>query len=299
MHRLLIGAVLALSASAQPDYFPLQVGNQWVYRVGGRFDAGARVIEITSTQTVNLREYFVTTGLTSDALLLRKNEAGSLVFYNQNDGQEHNWVAFSAPVGEAFRTEIDPCNSVAVIRSKSATLQTPVGEFNNALEVGYSPGRCADAGLNRESFLPNIGLAERRESNFAGEQVWELIYARVGDTTLEKEVSFGVALDSSSYKPGGVITVRITLRNTQGQPLTLNFPSSQDFDVTIKNEAGGGVYQWSASRSFLAVFRTVEIRGEKNWALTVPTPAPGRYMATVRLAVQGRPFETTIPFDVQ
>jgi hypothetical protein len=59
------------------------------------------------------------------------------------------------------------------------------------------------------------------------------------------------------------------------------------------------VYTWSADKSFIQQVRTVEINGEKNWALTVPAPAAGRYTATLKLAVTGRPYETTVPFDVQ
>lgn len=300
MYRLLIGAVLAITASAQQDYFPLQVGNQWVYRVGGAFNGGTRTVEITGSRTINAREYFVTTGLSAEPLLLRKNDEGTLVFLTESDNQEHTWVAFQARVGEAFRTEIDDCNPTAVIRSKTAKLQNPLGEFDNALEVGYAPGRCADAGLNRESFLSNIGLAQRRESNFAGEQVWDLVYARLGFTTVgEKELSFSGTLDSSRYRAGAVMTIRMTLRSTQEQPLRLTFPSGQDYDVIFRNEAGETVYVWSSTRTFIQVVRTVEINGEKNWALTVPAPAaPGRYTATLKLAVPSG-YETTVPFEVQ
>jgi hypothetical protein len=286
---------------AQTDYFPLQVGNQWVYRVGGRFDGGTQVVEITASRTVNQREYFVTMGLAgTDPLLLRKNDEGTLVFLREGDNSEHTWVAFNAAVGEAWRTEIDRCNPTAVIRSKTAKLQVPLGEFDNALEVGYAPGQCADAGLIRESFLPNIGLAQRRQSNFAGEQVLDLIYARLGYTTVgEKELTFSGTLDASTYKAGSVMTVRLTVRSTQEQPLQLTFPSGQDYDVIIRNEAGESVYTWSADKSFIQQVRTVEINGEKNWALTVPAPAAGRYTATLKLAVTGRPYETTVPFDVQ
>jgi hypothetical protein len=300
MYRLLIGAVLASSAFAQQEYFPLEVGNQWIYRVGGSFDGGTHVVEVTSTRTVSQREYFVVTGFPGNPLLLRKTDEGTLVFFNEEDNQEHTWVAFQAATGEAFRSEIDDCSPVAVIRSKTARLQSPLGQFDSALEVGYAPGRCADAGLIRESFLPNVGLAQRRESNIAGEQVWDLIYARLGFTVIgEKELSFSGSLDAPSYKPGTTMTVRMTVRSTQEQPLRLNFPSSQDYDVVIRNEAGETVYVWSSTRSFLGESRTVEVAGEKNWALTVRAPAVGRYTATLKLAVQGRPYETTVPFDVQ
>ena len=71
------------------------------------------------------------------------------------------------------------------------------------------------------------------------------------------------------------------------------------YDIIIRNEAGETVYTWSANRTFIQMVRTVEINGEKNWAETIRAPAAGRYTATLKLAVSGRPYEVTVPFDVE
>jgi hypothetical protein len=48
-----------VAASAQqPDYFPLQAGNQWIYRAGGTRAASALVVEITQSQVFNGQTYY-------------------------------------------------------------------------------------------------------------------------------------------------------------------------------------------------------------------------------------------------
>lgn len=297
---------MAMSVFAQ-DYFPLETGNQWIYRIGGALsgvsDPGTFVAEITGTQTIEGKEYYRLAGMPGGPLLLRKNDAGTLVFYSERDRQEHNWVAFGANTGEAFRTEIDACNPTAVIQSKNAALEAPIGNFREgALRVGYAPAQCADAGLTTETYLPYVGLAQRRMSNIAGEVVWDLIYARLGGFTSfsEKEHSFAVAVNGNRFAPNEAITVRMTLRNTTGTPLELTFPSGQDFDVVIRNEKGDTGYTWSASRAFPLIFRTLQFSGEKNWAVSFrPNLPAGVYTLTANLAVSGTKIEATVPLEIR
>lgn len=290
---------MAAGAFAQ-DFFPLQLGNQWVYRAGGRIRNSPVIVEVTATREVNGVSYFVLSGMPGAPLLVRKNDAGSLVIYDQQSREERNWVAFSAAVGEAFATSIDPCNKTAVIQSRNAKLNSPLGDFDNALRVGYAPANCADAGFTSETFLPYIGLADRRMTSIAGEVSWELIYARLGGFTVfsEKENSFSLTLDASQYRPGEALTARLTLRNTEPRALPLVFSSSQEYDLFIRNDKGEGVYTWSADKSFLQVIRQLELTGEKNWIVVGPQNLPpGRYTATATITAD-RKFESTVSFQV-
>jgi hypothetical protein len=301
-----IFTILPFSVPAQAaDYFPLQPGNQWIYRSSQPFRS-TWIVEVTGQRIVAGHEYFEVRGL-SGVTLLRKNDAGTLVFYDLGEQREKNWVAFGAPVGEAFPTEVDPCNRSAVIRSHAAKLRGPLGEFDNGLEVAYPISGCADAGLTREVFLPFVGLVERRQSNIAGEQVFSLIYARLGGYTVfsEKEHSFGVTLDSSSYQRGDTITARLTLRNTQPEPLQLTFPSGQDYDLVIRDASGAVVYRWSDGRAFVQIFRMIPVQGERLWLILVPIGAggpalrPGNYTLTANLAVNEIKLEASVPIVVR
>ncbi|MFN7937177.1 MAG: BsuPI-related putative proteinase inhibitor [Bryobacteraceae bacterium] len=307
MQKLVFSALVLAASLCGQDYFPLETGNQWIYRIGGALSGVLTpttfVTEVTGTRIIDGKEYYQLVGMPGGTRLLRKNDAGTLVFYNEQDRVEHNWVAFQAATGEAFRSEIDDCSPTAVIQSKNAELRSPLGDFRDgALRVGYAPGRCADAGLITETFLPYIGLAQRRMSNIAGEVVWDLIYSRLGGFTAfsEQERSFQAALNGTRFGTNDPITVRMTLRNTTGTPLELAFPSGQDFDVVIRSEKGDEVYRWSNGRAFTLAIRTLRFSGEKNYSVAVrPGLAAGSYTLTASLAVSGTKIETVLPLEVR
>ncbi len=307
MIRITTAALLLAMSVFGQDYFPLETGNQWIYRIGGALSGvatpGTFVTEITGSRVIDGKEYFQLAGMPGGTRLLRKNDAGTLVFYSEQDRTEHNWVAFQANTGEAFRTVIDDCNPTAVIQSKNAELRSPLGDFREgALRVGHAPGNCADADLITETFLPYVGLAQRRMSNIAGEVVWDLIYARLGGFTAfpEQERSFQAALNGPRFAPTAAITVRMTLRNTTATPLELTFPSGQDYDVVIRNDKGDELYRWSNGRGFTLAIRTLRFSGEKNYAVAVrPNLPAGTYTLTASLAVAGTKMETTLPLEIR
>ncbi len=229
MRNLKVFAALFLFSAAgfaqEADYFPLQVGNQWVYKGSGSVGASPFTVEVTGVETMEGNEYYSVTGFPGGALLLRKNEAGTLVIYDREGKREKTWVAFEAAAGEAFRTEVDSCNATAVIRTRQGELKSPFGEFSNALQVGYQPS-CADAGLTSESFLPYVGLVQRKMTTIAGERKWDLIYTRLGGFSVftEREVSFQAALDASQYKAGDAMTARMSLRSHAGSGAATHVP---------------------------------------------------------------------------
>lgn len=302
MRSIFLSLFFAAFAFSQ-DYFPLQVGNQWIYQVNGSLRLDPVVMEIAGTVSIDNVTYFTLRGLTSE-MLVRKNDEGTLVIYDTAEKREKTWVPFGAATGEAFQTEVDPCNRTGVIRSRNAVIKLPVGEFNNGLEVGYQTFQCADAGLVTETFLPDVGLVQRRITTIAGERSYDLVYARVNDSTVVTgpELGFGVSLDKTTYGPGQRVLVRITIRNTKNTPLELTFPSGQDFDVVIRNEKGEEVYRWSQGRVFTQAIRQVRIEGERNWSVAIDLDqrffdlVAGNYTLTANLAVIGPKFESTIGF---
>lgn len=302
MRSTLLSLIFATLAFGQGDYFPLQVGNQWVYRSAGRLSSATYALDIREIRNVKGTDYFVLVGLPGAPLLLRKTADESLVVLNESSGEERVWVAFSAATGTPFETGIDSCSPTAKITSREATLRSPIGDFTNGLQVQYGPGPCADAGFISETYLPEVGLAERRATSFAGEIKLELIYARVGGFTVisEKELSFAATLNANSVPSGDSVTVRMTLRSTQQQPVPMTFPSGQDYDVAITNDKGEEVYRWSKGRAFTLIFRTLQFSGERNWAVLIPTEglAPGNYKLTANLASDPK-FEATLPLTIE
>jgi hypothetical protein len=295
-----LGLIAAAPHLAAQTYLPLQVGNSWVYRVVEGRLKDTKTIEVESQEVIGGQAYFrvIFFGRTS---LLRTGDGGSIIAYDPQTKQEQLWL----PVNERERavTALDPCSTQAQVENRTAKLKTTLGEFNNLLHIAYQPG-CPDAGVTQQYFLPYVGLLRHEITTIAGPQVYELMYSRSGYTVVDSpNQQFSLSLDSSKYQGGEQVELfaRITLRNTQAEPIELTFPSGQIFDFKIHNDKGETVYTWSADKLFPQVVVTERIGpGEKNWALTAPvgTLSPGRYVAEAYLVSQPKVYSAKMGFEV-
>lgn len=300
---LLLLSVAAPLSAAGPDYFPLQVGNSWVYRAAQARTNRVQTISVDAIESVDGRDYY-RVQFFERTVYVRPLADGSLVAYDRNMKQEQPWLPFGLAEGQRTQTEFDNCSRSVMVRSKSASLKTTLGDFNNALLLAYEPN-CADAGVASQYFLPYIGLLQQESATIAGPLKYELVYSRTGFTNVDaKEVGFTMALDSQTYDRVGnpEMFVRLTLRSTNTNPVPLTFPSGQSFDLKIYNDRGGIVYVWSADKIFTLAIRNAQLGpGERSWALTAPIaqlPA-GRYAAEGYLTTQPRMYSAVVQFEVR
>jgi len=302
---------------AHVNYFPLDVGNTWVYTGSGSRDGQSVTLQITRTEAFKNRTYALLHGFPGEDYWLRQ-ERDSILSYDPAQDRETLWYAFGSPEQEVYETELPgTCCRKAVIVSHASTYKGPVDEFRDALEINY-PG-VFQVGIEKELFLPDIGLVHRAQATggptFGS---YDLIYARVGTRVISRpELSFSLSLDRSVYIPIGPgprmtpleISARITLRNTS-MPVQLTFPTSQIYDLMIANENGDVVYQWSADKTFAPVITRLTLGpGETNYVIGTsqlmnvnrPLP-PGKYVAEAWLSTQqvgGRKmYSASVTFEV-
>ena len=296
----LIGLLFAGAAvcAAAPDYFPLQVGNSWVYRVTQGRLSRPGTINVEARETVDGREYF-RVQFFEDTLYLRQMGDGSIYKYDREAKTEGLWLPFGSPAGQAVRTVFDDCSRTATVESTNAGLKVPFGDFDNALLIKYTPN-CADAGLTVQYFLPYVGLALFETASIAGPVQYVLTYSRTGVTNIANESNaFTLSTDSPTYKAGTrQITVRVTLRVSQ--PITLTFPSGQSTDMRITNDKGEHVYTWSADKLFAMVFRQERVEGERTYVMEAPIEnfAPGKYYIEGWLTTQLRQYSGNVTFEI-
>jgi hypothetical protein len=286
-----------------PDYFPLQKGNAWMYRATqGRLNP-VQTISVEDTETIDGRTYW-RVEFFGRSLLLRRADDGNLFSFQRDTGQEKLFLPLGAPEGQRTESEFDSCTKSATVKSRSASLKTQLGEFGTALQLGYEPV-CADAGFSTQYFLPYVGLVQQEGTSIAGPVRYELVYSRTGLTTIETgQVGFTVALNGTSFPRGETTSmiVRMTLRSSAPEPITLFFPSGQSFDVRIMDERQQTVYVWSADKLFSLATRTEAFGpGEKTYAVDVPLGqlAPGRYTAEAFLTTQPRIWTGITQFEVR
>jgi hypothetical protein len=291
-----------------PDYFPLQVGNEWVYRTEMAGNASFSSMRVTGKAEYNGREYAVVEGLGGRlgnfSALLRQDDNGVL-WIRGADGVDQVYAAFATPEGGEYGTAIDSCTSKARVASRAIAVETPTGKHEGALQVVYTPN-CADAGVTGDWYLPWIGLVRRESTSFAGPRVMTLVYSRTGVTELSQpEASFGISVNQPVVRlERGVepqIEARLRLRVT-AEPVELRFPSGQRFDFSIQNERGESVYTWSATRLFAAVAgEEIVGSGERNWVESLPLsglPA-GKYTLEGWLAAEGgKRYAANIAFEI-
>jgi len=317
---ILLLLTAGLLAGANPDYFPLQVGNTWVYRISGAV-ASAETIEITRWDWIGDRPYHLLRSSNGTEKWLRMADDGTLWIWDAATKAEKILTAFNTPVGEAFATAMSPCNKTAVVTSRNEKYNGPIGELDWALSIRYSAPVCADAGIDQEFYLPWIGMLYRLETTIAGPRRWDLVYARLGGVTAisERDVAFGLSLNSavytanlmppvSSIPPVPTMTARIHFRVEQDQPLTLEFGSGQTYEFVIKDEKGQVVYRWSDGRAFTLAIRKESFGpGEKVYAFLVrlsdkdgqPLPE-GKYTAEAWLTTTGgKPYAASVGFTIR
>jgi hypothetical protein len=152
-------------------------------------------------------------------------------------------------------------------------------------------------------FVPGVGPVVYETTSIAGPVRWELTYTRAGSTAAEAaQVGFTVSLDAPVYKAANPldIQVRLTLRNTHTQPVTLVFPSGQRYDLRIWNDKGESVYAWSAEKLFIQALSSEQVTGERTFTFTatVPNLPAGRYVAEGWLATQSREYVGIVGFEV-
>jgi hypothetical protein len=314
---LLLASAIAFAAG--PDYFPLSVGNVWIYQDGGAGADSILQLEITKAAVFNGKVYHLLQGLPQKDYWLRMDDNGSLLAYAPDLNEEKLWYAFWTPLGQEYSTSVPGvCCARAAITSRNARHKGPIGEFDWALEIRY-PG-AFQAGIDRELFLPYVGMIYRYVATggptFA---TYDLIYARLGGVTVVSapELTFSLTLDHSIYTANlmppieprtaiPLMTARLTLRNT-AQPIQLTFPSGQSYDFVIRNEKGEILYRWSDGKAFtLAIRSEVFGPGEKNFLIQVrlgsdvrPFPQ-GRYLAEAWLTTMGsKVYAASLAFEIR
>lgn len=301
------GIAFASTLPAQtPAWFPLEIGNTWLYRPAAtstnrRGSQELRSIWVHGTETIAAQEYFNVRYFGREVLLRVDPSRGSVISYDRTSRSEQPWISLGLALGETFPTAIDPCSTKGTISSRDESVTTPAGVFANSVRVKFQ-GNCADAGLTEQFYAPYIGLLSSEETTFAGPLKFELFYYRVGSNTSSgQEVAFTVAIDSPRYTVGGTLQARLTLRSSSPDPITLHFPSSQSFDLRIRGEKGNVGDLWSKDKSFATVVRDEMFGpGERTYGLTEPLTGlpPGRYIAEAFLTTDPVMYLGDVPFEI-
>ena len=207
--------VLALSTTALADggdrqaqtsvpYFPLRVGNTWVYVLedglsdaqwiaGGR-PATTHEVRVDARADVGGQEVFSMTNylfrfIPSDVWFFNDSEGNTAELRTTNRPPEIGpWYSWSDP---SLPVELPDFIADCFHGSRGHflpvhTLSVPAGTFEEVWTVEYDTHPCFDSAVLSESFAPGVGLIQRRILTFLGDEVWSLQSAVVNDVQLRE-----------------------------------------------------------------------------------------------------------------
>jgi hypothetical protein len=187
----------------------------------------------------------------------------------------------------------------AEVSGRRVPYEGPAVTGAGALEVRYGPVNCADAGFERELYLDNIGMARRTVTTIAGPRTYELAGARVGKWSFAAAPGAAVRL---TLDPPSVVRaseadpirfeaeLRISLFGME--PLRLRYPTSQRYDLVLRDDGRRVAYRWSDGRMFLQAVQEEEVAGERAYTIQAETPGglpDGAYQVEVWLTTDENP----------
>ena len=126
-------------------------------------------------------------------------------------------------------------------------------------------------------------------------------------TRSQAQISVALALDRAVYSAAAAgspeINAQFTVRNTTADAVTFTLPTTQTYDLEIKDAKGRVVYRWSADKAFGQVVTTVALTQQLDYSITAPLaklPA-GQYTAQAWLTVEGpeRAYSASVAFEIQ
>ncbi len=179
-------AVALLAAASiwagQADYFPLQVGNQWVLQSASSTRELLNV-EVLRSRTRNGQTYFLVAGYAPEQRWVRERSDGALVALDESSGAEQILTQPFASFG-GYRTSLGGCEQFGQPFAGAGPYRGANFDFEQSLRIAYLPGSCRDIGILNEAYAPGVGLVQRSITTIRGEIAFDLVYARVNGSPL-------------------------------------------------------------------------------------------------------------------
>lgn len=263
MRKQLFAAVALLFAAnaGASEFLPLNVGD-----VASFATAAGAARELRVNDSAGNWRHVEAFPLQSSGWLNSEPNDSRVFVYNESSGSSALLADFNRSVGTRFTFNLGGCNTSATIGARNLSLTVAAGTFQRVTRLDFGRN-CADAGLLSAWFAPGVGLVKWSESNIAGAQEYSLQSARIGAITIGQSSAAGTGVRVSAQLPGPRVLVNVTPRvsaslrieNTGSTEQTFTCPSTQQFDIIVRNAQGETVNAWSATRRFAQIVTTFSV----------------------------------------
>ena len=328
---LLFGAHLSVAAQTSnghtfQDLLPNHVGNNWTY-VGSGFAVDGQQRGIAAVRRSGGWVYFEGIPGSGDRWIWESSISARAWVWNPNRRTFAFWLDLGVGQGGSFTVDQDAgigCwdGATYMISNEDFTADTPVGTFNQALEITLVNQNCADAGVTRVVFAPNFGIVEYETQSIGGPRRWVIQHAVVNGREYSSDPFRGrlrssATLNKAVYKVGptgdgtiepDTMSVQLEIVNGTDSAIDYTYFSGQTFDIFITDSEGTEVYRWSFGRGFiLPVIQKQLLPGESirvgdefelrnNEGDVLP---PGDYKVEIIHVGQGLDASVITPFKIE
>jgi hypothetical protein len=296
----LIPALLTACVLPGADFFPLREGNTWTYKEPVTGDTFS--VRVGQPVTIAENVYYKLTGYTDAELLARVEPVyGTLVYWDDARHLDVLLTSFESFEGGYWYAPLRPCpDQAGQTQIKRITYDGPAGPVADVLDVRYRAFGCADVGAVQEQYAEHIGMLRRTQTSIAGPRTYDLISARIGSVTIDAASTVKFSVSVAPPAANGTIWATFRLQ-VSSAPLTLSFPSGQEYDFTLMDSAGNRLWTWSATASFIQQLHQRTVSDE--WSATVEIPLagvkPGDYSVQASVTTTGTPaFVGTAPVTI-
>ncbi len=280
---ILLAAALSAGLTKAAELFPLRPGSVWEYRAEGMPDP--LVIRVGLNQLYfDGRVYSRLIGYVDQPLWVRLGEQGDLYYLEEEFNRDRLLTGFRVDPMLWFFAPLRTCEQDGRASSDRVPYNGPTGSIAETVAVQYRTFSCADAGVEYEQFAANIGMVSRAVTTIAGPVVYNLVYADAGTVQVapRSDVTMRLAL-----QPNGESSVTARLRLT-GDPAvapTLTFPSSQEFELVLRDDSGAVRWRWSDGRVFTPSLHD-SLAANLAYEAEIPLDLPGGRLPAGDYAVE-------------
>jgi hypothetical protein len=251
------------------EFLPLAPGNNWTYRdaVSGQSFS----ISVGNPVNVNQRVYYSLRGYTEDVLLVRMNEYGNIVYWDQERERDILLTSFEIVPRAWFEAPHRMCPQEGQPQEAPGIHDGPGGRWS-VRDIHYRTFACADAGDQLEQFTENIGMVRRVVTTIAGPRTFDLVYARIGNQVITAGNAGSFSVTATPGPEPGTWLATLRVDRQDANELILRFSSGQQFELKLRDGRRNILWTWSADKLFLQAEN--ELRITSGWSATVTVPHP-------------------------
>lgn len=262
-------ALFGLPAGAG-TLFPLQDGNEWRYRNAASGET--IVVRVTTPYHIDGRVYHSLQGYADERLYVREDANGNLLSVDLETGRERVLVSFEPSDRSWWEAPHRPCEQEGQTQTGRVNHDGPAAPLAPVVDIRYRSFGCADQGVEREQFAENIGMVRRVESTIAGPRTYDLVFARVGKGTIRADQHGQFTATVHDRAGQDRLQVRLELNLDPGGEVRLTFPTSQQYELVLRDKEDRELWRWSADRFFTQA--ATERMVFRRWIIDVEIPKP-------------------------